>query len=168
MHDEFTARIERLKALVKGDSQHNRDAILAEMEGFAHQHQALRFFLSNAIATERYRRLTSAHSFYICGNEYFRMRINAWYPQAGQTGEIKERLESPFTIDRCHNHSFDFFTVGVFGPGYTTQFKETSQYLEKIGVGDEIIFDHVWEDQLKMAKALFVPKSTIFHTQFCP
>lgn len=126
------------------------------------------FFLSNAITRENNRRLVSAQSFFLFGNDHLRMRINAWYPYAGRVGYTKERFESFFSIDRCHNHSVDLFTVGVFGPGYTTQFKETSQNLERVGVGDQIAFDRVWDDQLEMGKALFIPKSTAFHTQFCP
>lgn len=168
MHKEFRLRVERLTLLVQDDPQGNRGDILEEMKGFAHQHEALRFFLATAIANARYRTLSSAQSFFLFGNDHFRMRINAWYPQAGRTGNTKERFETFFSIDRCHNHSADLFTVGVFGPGYTTQFKESSQDLKQVVVGDRIAFDRVWDDQLEMGRALFIPKSTVFHTQFCP
>lgn len=168
MHEDFKSRTERLTTLVSDGARDNRDEILREMQGFAKQHQALRYFLSNAIAEERNRQLTSAQSFFLFRNDHFLMRVNAWYPQTGRIGTTKDRFESFFSIDRCHNHSADFFTVGIFGPGYTTQFKETSQDLEHIGVGDRIEFDRVWEDQLDVGKALFIPRGTHFHTQFCP
>lgn len=44
MHEEFKLRVERLTILVQDSPQDNRDEILEELKGFAHQHEALRFF----------------------------------------------------------------------------------------------------------------------------
>ncbi|WP_287976983.1 hypothetical protein [Sphingomonas sp.] len=168
MHEDFKRRVERLTLLVKEDTESNREEILREMSGFAHKHEALRYFITNSIAKTSNRRLISAQSFFLYRNDYLRMRINAWYPDGGRVGYTKERFDSFFSINRCHNHSADLYTVGIFGPGYTTQFKSTSQNLTNCHVGDEISFDRAWNDQLEVGKALFIPKGTVFHTQFCP
>jgi hypothetical protein len=63
-----------------------------------------------------------------CNDFYF--RLNAWYPDSKTvTVELETQLNDYFSIDSCHNHSVDFFTVGLLGPGYTTEFRETTEDL---------------------------------------
>lgn len=168
MHEEFKCRVERLSTLVKDGARTNHDEIMHELSGFPSHHEALRYFLTSAISDPSRRRLLSAQSFFLYANDHMLIRINAWYPQSGRSGNLRERFDSFFTIDRCHNHSADFFTVGILGPGYTSEFKETSQDLEQVSLGDKITFDRVWEDQLNIGKTIFLPKGSLFHTQFAP
>lgn len=166
---DFKAIVEDVSACVRGGHVKNADAILGLMGSLANDKIALRYFLFKASADERFRRLTSAQSFYVYGCDDFYLRMNAWYPRSSAvSAESARRLDTYFSIDSCHNHSVDFFTIGLLGPGYTTEFRETEEDLSAAGAGDRINFVRTWDDQLSEGKAFFVPKSSLFHTQYDP
>lgn len=166
---EFKAVVDEVSALVACGHAENAGAILELMGALAKDKLALRYFLFRAATDERFRRLTSAQSFYVFGCDAFYFRMNAWYPRSNvANSESARRLDKYFSIDSCHNHSIDFFTVGLLGPGYATEFRETQQDVSDARIGDRISFSRTWDDQLAEGKAFFVPKSSLFHTQYHP
>lgn len=167
-HAPFFRRLEALEGLVADGHERNEAEIIEHLSEIGLRRLALRYFIDRATTDERFRRLTSAQSFYVCGNDRFYMRLNAWYPQRRQAERHEQQLNDYFSIDRCHNHATDFFTVGVLGNGYRTIFRETARDLDGLTIGDEIEFSRIWEERLTLGKALYVPKTRYFHTQYHP
>jgi hypothetical protein len=169
VEQRFRDVLDEISPLVTSDHVANAAEIVRIMGRFAEDKLALRYFLYRATVDDRFRRLTSAQSFYVFGCPQFYLRMNAWYPRnAVVDPESARRLEKYFSIDSCHNHSVDFFTVGLLGPGYVTEFRETDSELSETGVGDRIEFLRSWEDQLTEGRVFFVKKSSLFHTQYAP
>lgn len=166
---DFNAIVATLAEHVRAGHATHVAQITEAMSALADRNVALRYFLFRATVDARFRRLTSAQSFYVYGCDAFYFRLNAWYPERRMARiELETELNQYFSIDSCHNHSVDFFTVGLLGPGYTTEFCHTADDLSDVGVGDTVRFDRCWNDQLSLGRALFVPKSHIFHTQYAP
>lgn len=165
----FLEVVEEITALVDHGHTANTDRILTLMSALSADGLALRYFLYKGCLDARFRKLTSAQSFFVYGCESFYLRLNAWYAKSTLVdSQSVGRLERYFSIDNCHNHSFDFFTVGLLGSGYTTDFGSTSENLSNLQVGDRIRFDRVWSDQLTRGRAFFVEKGVMFHTQYAP
>lgn len=169
IESDFKDAVAAIAPYILDDYVANSDTICGLMCAFAENRLALRYFLFRAGVDERFRRLTSAQSFYVFGCNEFHFRMNAWYPASSLADSTRARLlDEYFSIDSCHNHSVDFFTVGLLGPGYTTEFRESLEDLSNHGIGDKVTFSRSWNDRLTEGKALFVRKSSIFHTQYKP
>lgn len=114
------------------------------------------------------RDMIGAQCFLLHSGKSYYARLNFWLPRTEMFESISKRIENYFSIGVLHNHSFDFFTVGVHGPGYRSQFFECSSDPDGCNVGDYLPLVKASEIQLSRQTAIFVPKTFTYHVQYEP
>ncbi len=169
VEDQFLELATELSRVVAKGHDENAGEIVDLMPQFAQQDLAFRYFLHKCCSKPQFQKLISAQSFFVYGcNEYY-IRVNAWYPRNTKVDEKTRRLlDEYYSVDKCHNHSYDFFTVGLMGPGYISDFRRSKEDALDKSIGDRIEFASKWTDQLDRGKSFYVKKDVIFHTQFVP
>lgn len=128
----------------------------------------LRYFFERCAIDVNHRKLCSSQSFPVFVSDTHSIRVNLWFPTGNFSSSVNKMVEDYFSIDVCHNHSFDFFTVGAFGPGYQTRFFSTECDLSSVLIGDSIDFNKEWSFQLNKGRSVFVPAGGHFHVQYVP
>ena len=161
--------IKRLEKLVGDSFIDNQEEICYELTKLTHNNLALRYFLYSALKDAEKRNLVAAQSFMVHVSKLFYIRINLWYPLQGVAmTTLNDALENYFSVDLPHNHNYDFFTVGILGPGYVSDFLISSQETGCLRAGDTVSFDSEFRTKLSLGKSIFVPKDTHYHTQYAP
>lgn len=165
---EFLQHARALGQLVAAGYVEHQDEICRGLKEMARNDLALRYYLIAASANPNMRRLSGAQSFAVYADDVVMMRFNLWIPRAHRPNGVDTMYDKYFSIDVPHNHSYDFFTVGVIGPGYVSDFFETSADLTDVVAGDTIDFEREWTDQLELGRTFFVPQQSVFHLQRYP
>ena len=73
-----------------------------------------------------------------------------------------------FSYFEPHDHNFDFFTVGYFGPGYTTKLFQYDYEQVKGFPGEEVTIKHLGETNLTQGKVMYYYASKDAHIQYPP
>jgi hypothetical protein len=160
--------IEELTVLSEQDHRARQDDINGLFCQLANDGLALRALALKLALHPGAPRLSGSQSFTLESNRAFILRINSWYPPSRLPEVGAREYDKYFSIDVCHNHNFDFFTCCVLGPGYESEFLETSDDLEHLQEGDVVSFDRSWTIRLGLGDSVFVPRETQFHTQRLP
>lgn len=167
---EYKHIMHNISQLMREEGYENKQVeICSELSKLTQNNIANRAFLSAALRDPINRQVISAQSFLVYRCEEFAARLNLWYPDSQLVNkENLEQLRRYFSLGVCHNHNFDFFTIGLLGPGYKTEILVTSQDISNTQVSDKIVFDKKYDYQLKKGNVPFFPKDTHFHTQWAP
>lgn len=113
--------------------------------------------------------MIGAQCYLLHSGENYYARLSFWLPKLDRPSEIHRRIEQYFSIGVLHNHSFDFFTVGLLGSGYRSSFYcYNGDDIDGVNVGDKIELSKVVDMKLGTGEALFVSKSSDFHVQYEP
>ena len=140
------------------------NSVIGEMIAFD---EFLYFFFQSLIQGDSSPEMAGAQSYLVFLGKFFYARLNFWLPErAGLL--ISPQVDRYFSIGVLHNHSFDFFTAGLLGPGYRSTFFCVLDDIERYRIGDTLPLALDRRFQLNVGMALFVPKSTIFHVQHYP
>lgn len=132
-----------------------------------HNRLALRAHLAFAKNDKRYRVLSGAQSFTTFVDKNCAMRINMWYPTSKVLPKKAASLQDKyFSHNIGHNHSYDFYTIGLLGKGYSSIFRSTDLDISDLSPGDPIEFSKTWGMQLREGKAVFIERENVFHSQF--
>jgi len=168
IENSFQAIADRVETLFSEGYHAQKDAIIDVMALLHVDDIALRYFINRASYEDRYWNLRGAQSFALYASDSYTMRINLWFPRGRNSGVLHGVYERYFSVNVCHNHSFDFFTIGLFGPGYTSQFYSCDEHSHLHQPGDRIDLVKDKFFQLHPGVALFVEKGREFHTQYYP
>lgn len=166
--DRFLDCAARLDALIGLDHRQHVDEITATMSEFADDNIAIRYFLKLASDVPDMRTLSGAQSFRVYKGEHYFIRMNLWFPENPMIGSAAMLFREYLSVDVCHNHTFDFFTMGLFGPGYTSTYIETEDSLRDREVGDRFECSRRWDMTLTRGEAVFVQRYRQFHSQHFP
>jgi len=166
---EFLDIMTSLDRLVADDYINHQKEIISYCKKLNANDIGVRYFIEQSLISPDRRNLTGAQSFFLYGCRSFGARINMWFPRDERVDEVnQEGLRQHFSYHSCHNHNYDFFTVGVLGAGYETDFFTTSQDISNLKEDDLVNPDYKWKARVGKNDAMFVPKDTHFHTQFEP
>lgn len=165
---EVGAVLERIRLLVISGYEDHREEVLGELTGLSENHAALRYYLDMCKTRAVGRRLIGAQSFLVFSCAEFYLRLNIWLPEERSRSLFSEARGRYYSIGVCHNHSVDFFTVGLFGSGYSSDFFMTDQNLVGLKAGDKLEFTETRTLQLSKGKAVFVRRDRDFHIQYYP
>lgn len=159
---------ESLALLIRGGYVENSPAIRRVLSEAVADDLWLRHFVDGCLHDPNHRKLCSSQSFPVYVSDTHAVRLNLWFPVGRFSEEVNRLVDEYFSIDVCHNHSFDFFTVGALGPGYETTFHEARELPDDPEVGREMDFARTWSFRLEREQAVFVPAGTHFHVQHAP
>jgi hypothetical protein len=97
----------------------------------------------------------------------FVLRGNVWFPRTFD--EANQRLENyVYSYDNCHDHNFEFLTVGYFGPGYTTEIYEYDRDKIVGQAGEPVALTPLGNFVLAPGKILHFRKMIDVHLQCHP
>ncbi|MDI1296586.1 MAG: hypothetical protein PSY12_12000 [bacterium] len=164
----FNQRIQTLKDLISQGYVAHQDKICSELSALAYDDLAIRFCIDRLASDPFSKVMRGAQSFILMQCNEFMLRINLWFPETKLPSSVLERYDDYFSVGVCHNHNFDFFTLGILGRGYTSKFFETADVLGEKWRGDEIDFSRSWEVSLAQGVSIFVKRDSQFHVQFAP
>lgn len=164
----FLALAARLRPLVAAGHRENRDEILALLSRLSDDGVAMRHFIDLCATDLANADMYGTQSFVVYKCNDFIMRMNLWLPEADLPRQVSDRYAEYFSVDVFHNHNYDFFTVGVYGPGYYSEYYSTSQDISDLALGDEITFDRQWNMSLARGVTAFVLQDAEFHVQYAP
>ncbi len=147
----------------------NQAQILDAIGEIARSNLLIPYFLRQSVAANQLIKMIGAQSYLLHVGEHYLARLNFWPPKSQRQSVVSERVRRYFSIDVLHNHSFDFFTVGILGCGYYSKFYQASlNDLEGRSIGETLQLKFVGDLTLNPGKAIFVAKSTEFHSQHEP
>lgn len=165
-----TATLEQLVVALdpyfeKGWEDHPEE-ILTEMTYAANDYTFLNDFVQGEILAGKWPKLYGAQSF-LCheGEKYF-IRLNLWFPE--KESPVADQIKKYFSIGLLHNHNFPLFTVGLFGPGYTTQLFNWDEVNYERKVGEKVEIDFTAQPSLALGSALLMERDSDFHLQIWP
>lgn len=164
----FSRILDDLRPLVAGGYVDNRAAIEALLKRASDQSCSLKYFMSICADDMINSRMQGTQSFIVHQCDEYVIRINLWFPEADIPQAVVRRYSEYFSVDVCHNHNYDFFTVGVYGPGYTSDYFKCSYDISDLALGDVVEFDASWSMSLEKGTTAFVRQDTEFHTQYAP
>lgn len=109
----------------------------------------------------------TAQSVILYQNDDYYIRCNIW-PAISKNLQIRNWQDEMFSYLSCHDHNFDFLTVGYLGPGYKTEVWEYD-YDKTIGVvGEKVDMRFLETTYLPKGKAMIFRGSKDIHTQYAP
>lgn len=168
MRDSVVSVFQDVRELFESGYRDRQTDILAQLPRLTNCDVAIHEFFRLCLSASGKMRLASAQSFVIYACDLFYVRINLWLPQPQIPSNVVRKFDDYFSVDLCHNHPFDFFTIGIFGPGYYSEFFRTSEDVSKLERGDTLSAHESWNLTLERGLALFVERDMVFHTQFSP
>jgi hypothetical protein len=170
--DLYPARkvLSSLQRLVEDGYRQHATEICNLLSELSSSHYPMRILTRIFCNTDDAAKLAGAQSYIIYGCTAYYLRINFWLPFAERHAFISDRFNRYFSIGVLHNHSFDFFTVGILGDGYNTSIYEAvaSKINANMNIGDNVDLVFSEEFKLERCKSIFFPKFVNFHTQYEP
>lgn len=103
---------------------------------------------------------------FAAGGRYV-LRGNVWFP-ARFAGAAQALEDFVYSYDNCHDHNFDFYTVGYSGPGYYTDLYEYDRTRVRGIIGEQVALRPTGTVQLKPGTVLHFRKGVDVHTQRHP
>jgi hypothetical protein len=164
---DIEKKLEMIDGLFKDGYRANSEEITRILASFSEEGQYLEFFLRRIGDGLSPLNMIGAQSLLGFSGKHFFARLNIWFPDR-RRGLVAGIVDRYFSIGVLHNHSFDFFTVGLLGPGYKSSYYRSGYCDGEIVVGDHfpLIFDR--NLQLECGMAMFVEKWNAFHIQYYP
>ncbi|WP_156437653.1 MULTISPECIES: hypothetical protein [unclassified Sphingomonas] len=161
--------LEELDTLFADGYRKNQIQILTDISCLARSGRVITYFLKQAVARESLANMIGAQCYLLHMGGHYLARLNFWPPKSNKRSVVSDRVRRYFSIDVLHNHSFDFFTVGILGCGYRSQFYEAPlSELDGRSVGECLTLRPTHALSLSQGKAIFVTKGTDFHIQHEP
>jgi hypothetical protein len=140
--------------------------------GLYNNRTLLKTILNSVLANDERIVFYSPQSFSIgagcfaAGGKYV-LRGNVWFPQR-YSGVAQALEDFVYSYDNCHDHNFDFYTVGYSGPGYYTDLYEYDQSRVSGIIGEQVALRPAGTVQLKPGTVLHFRKGVDVHTQRHP
>ena len=104
---------------------------------------------------------------FACGAKTFTLRGNIWFPAA--LAGLNQRMEdSVYSYNNCHDHNFDFLTIGYSGSGYETDIYEYDREQVHGRVDEPVALRFVERAQLAQGRILHFRKCRDVHVQLYP
>lgn len=164
-YEKITSQIDRL--CFSGHDE-NSEKILELMTGFYQDNLAIRFLIKYIGELDSDFKLSSAQSVILSRGESHIVRLNFWPSEDGRLHQAKSMVQDYYSIGVWHNHTFDFFTIGLAGPGYKTEFLGVDDMTGTYMLGDKIKADRAWSFQLNKGRSAYVRALNEFHCQNYP
>lgn len=99
--------------------------------------------------------------------EAFTLRGNVWFPRSFD-GDNQRLEDYVYSYDNCHDHNFDFLTVGYEGPGYLTDLYEYDGVGMQCAIDTPVELRPVGSVVLAPGKVLHFRRSRDVHVQRYP
>lgn len=161
--DQLVAALEPYFA--KGWKNYKQE-ILTELTCAAKDYSFLNKFVQSEVIKGKWPKLYGAQTFLCHEGKDFFVRLNLWFPE--KATPVAEQIKKYFSIGLLHNHNFPLFTVGLFGPGYTTQLFSWDEVDYDLKVGESIAIDFTGQPSLSFGSALFIERDADYHLQMWP
>lgn len=146
--------------------QNYPNEILTEMTYAAKDYTFLNAFVHSEVIKNKWPKLYGAQTFLCHEGKDFFVRLNLWFPE--KESPVAEQIKKYFSIGLLHNHNFPLFTVGLFGPGYTTQLFGWDNVDYGLKVGDRVEIEFSGQPSLSFGSALLMERDSDFHLQMWP
>jgi hypothetical protein len=160
--------LDEIEALIAGGYRQNAAFITDLMSELTVGDRFLEFYFRTVVRNLNIVEMIGAQSFIAHASKSYYARINFWQPKGLRPLAINRRYDKYFSVGVLHNHSFDFFTVGIFGPGYKSIFFSLNVDIRNYEEGDIIPLEEGETLLLSKGLSIFMPKSTAFHVQYEP
>lgn len=165
---QFLSYMDHVHELVAAGWIENQNELINILLRLTEEDLALRYFVRRSLQNQTHRVSIGAQSFLLHSGDIFAARLNLWYPKQSNLSDVEQaQADRYFSVDMPHNHNYDFFTVGVLGPGYRTKYVVTDDD-PTWDCGDLVSVIDEFELTLSKGKAMLVPKDTHFHNQMSP
>ena len=102
-----------------------------------------------------------------CESDTFTLRGNIWFPPT-LVGVNQHLEDSVYSYGNCHDHNFEFLTVGYSGPGYATDIYEYDHDQVTGVVGEAVDLRFTQRAVLGPGQVLHFRKSKDIHVQLHP
>ncbi|MGW8142513.1 hypothetical protein [Sphingomonas zeae] len=163
----FDDVLKRLDELVASGWREAKHAVADAMLSFRSNGLALRRLAAAAIASGKAPPLQGAQSFLLADRPDYAIRINMWFPLTG-LARTNDRYRRYLSIDELHNHDFDFFSICLSGPGYTSLFYREEVFDPDRSAGERVPLEAPRVVSLTGDDVLFVEKEKDYHAQQWP
>lgn len=139
------------------------EEILHELQKTANNYTFLNDYVHREVKAGNWPKLYGAQSFLCYESKDFFIRLNLWFPE--KESPVSDHIKKYFSIGLLHNHNFPLFTVGLFGPGYTTELYRWDEVRYDHRPGDVIDIDFTQEPTLSLGSALYIERDADYHLQ---
>jgi hypothetical protein len=164
----FHAILDQLDTCFDGDFRSREDEILAALAAGSNDNVFLRLLLQNSASKCEIPSLQGTQSFLLTRQKHYYIRINLWLPEDDNLLRQSQMLENYYSINVLHNHNFHLFTVGLFGPGYTSQFYRCEDYSNALEIGDTLKLMPAGTINLSKGETRYIEIDRDFHSQSYP
>ncbi len=146
--------------------QNYPEEILTELTYAAKDYTFLNDFVHREVLKPSWPKLYGAQSFLCYEGEKYFIRLNLWFPE--KQSPVADQIKKYFSIELLHNHNFPLFTVGLFGPGYTTELFRWDDVSYDRKVGESVDLSFTAKPTLSFGSALFIERDADYHLQLWP
>lgn len=163
----------RLTALRKGDDGFLTEAAAVLIGLYNNPELLKQVLLAGLRSSAGVNPFYTPQSFLLCNgrfagdSETFTLRGNVWFPQAW-TGANQSLEDHVYSYGNCHDHNFDFLTVGYLGPGYETDIYEYDHDATLGVIGEQVDVRFLQHATLSPGRVLHFRKSKDIHVQRYP
>ena len=169
LHGKVREELADLGEMFSSGYRENCETILKQIHRIVDEIDLIEFFFNQVVELPKLSEMVGAQSYIVYSDEFYYVRLNFWLPKIEISGFIEDRIDKYFSIGVLHNHSFDFFTVGLLGPGYqSTFYRPVNLKIEHLEEGDHIQLEKTSVINLDVGRVIFVSKSYDFHVQYEP
>lgn len=159
--------LHRLDKLFEDDWRTRQAEIAGCLCALRRGHRALRALIARHSMDGEEARLQGAQSFLITHNDHYGIRVNLWFPQT-KLAMVNPRYRKYLSIGELHNHDFDFFTLCLSGPGYTSRFYRDRCFSPWRGAGETLDLEALGSVCLAGEAVMLVEHSQDYHAQAWP
>lgn len=164
--NQFEAIAARLEELLQPGWWDKKQAVASLFGAFSHNYTAVRRLIAKAMAEGVSPQLEGAQSFTVYDCASFGLRLNLWFPEKSDVAS--DRYRKYLSIDQMHNHDFDFFTMCLSGPGYSSQFWRDADHSFSRKQGEQLDLHKPNLIRLTKGTVLFVERDLDYHSQQWP
>jgi hypothetical protein len=157
-----------VEVLVADGYRKNAAEITELIKGLAVDDKFLDLYFRSVIGKAPLIEMIGAQCFFAFASKSYFARLNFWLAEATKPIPVGDRFGQYYSIGILHNHAFDFFTVGLLGPGYRSTFFKYDGEIGNHEEGDVLPLRREEDFFLEKGSSRFVPKSSVFHVQYEP
>jgi hypothetical protein len=167
--DRLTELLNEIDDLFRDGYRKNREKITTSIKKIYDTNLVIPFLAKSVSENSKIIFYPNAQSYNFYNGANFYVRVNYWLSENENSTVIKDRVDKYYSIDILHNHWFDFFSLGLFGPGYASNFYHAGdESLAQARIGNVIDLTEISEITLSEGEVIFVSKANDFHIQHKP